>query len=278
MIENIEVIFEDKDIVVLSKPAGMVTNSATTVKDESLQSWFAKKYGQDFPEDWQDLVPADFSDEYGSPEEIYGQRQGMVHRLDKNTSGVMIFAKHPGSLVSLLAQFRLRKTQKEYLALVHGQFRIPEGNISAPLARARVDRKKFAVDANGRSAETRYEVVDVFSGFIDEAFSSFSEDERKTMKQAQRFYNQGFSLVRCWPKTGRTHQIRVHMAHENHPLVGDIIYLGKKRSKVDPLWCGRHFLHAELLEFDHPRTGERTKFSAELSADLKEAVSFLKKK
>jgi 23S rRNA pseudouridine1911/1915/1917 synthase len=278
MNKNITVIFEDKDIVVLSKPAGMVTNSAATVKEESLQSWFAKNYPQDFPEDWEEMIPSDFSDEYGTPEEIYEQRHGMVHRLDKNTSGVMIFARHPGSLVNLLSQFRLRKTQKEYLALVHGRFGVPEGNILAPLARARVDRKKFAVDINGRQAETKYEVADVFSGFIDDSFSSFSEDNKKLMKQAQRFYNQGFSLVRCWPKTGRTHQIRVHMAHENHPLVGDVIYLGKKRSKVDPLWCERHFLHAESLEFDHPRTGERTKFSAELPADLKKVVSLLEKK
>jgi 23S rRNA pseudouridine1911/1915/1917 synthase len=279
MNKEIKVVFEDQDIVLINKPAGVVTNRANSVKQPSLQDWFEKEYlGKNFPDDWQNCVPQDFSPEYGSPEEIFEQRQGMVHRLDKNTSGIVIFAKHPGSLVNLLAQFRLRETQKRYLALVHGNFRVPKGNISAPIARARVDRRKFAVDVNGRPAETHYEVTQEFKGFRDGFLDKYEEKDQKILKQAERFYNQGFSLVKCWPKTGRTHQIRVHMAHENHPLVGDVTYLGKKRSKVDPLWCSRHFLHAEELEFTHPRTDEKVSFYAELPAELKQVIDNLEEK
>lgn len=278
MEKEIKVIFEDKDIVLINKPAGVVTNKADSVKQPSLQDWFEKNYVGEFANDWQNCVPMDFSPEYGSPEEIFEQRKGMVHRLDKNTSGIVIFAKHPGSLVNLLAQFRKRETQKKYLALVHGNFRVPKGNIIAPIARARVDRRKFAVDVNGREAETHYEVVQEYKGFKDEFLDKYEEKDQKTLKQADRFYNQGFSLVECSPKTGRTHQIRVHMAHENHPLVGDVTYLGKKRAKVDPLWCSRHFLHAKELEFTHPRTDEKVSYSAELPKELKEVVANLEEK
>lgn len=278
MEQEIKIIFEDQDIVVVDKPAGVVANQAESVKQPSLQAWFNKKYQSIFPSDWQVCVPEDFSAEFGEPTEIFTQRQGLVHRLDKNTSGVMVFAKHPGSLVNLLAQFRQRKTSKQYLALVHGTFRVPKGTITAPLARARVDRRKFAVDVNGRNAETDYEVVKSFGGFTTDFYNQFSVEQQKTLRQAERFYNQGFALVRCWPKTGRTHQIRVHLAHENHPLVGDVTYLGKKRAKVDPLWCSRHFLHAETLEFFHPRTNDLVKFSAELPANLNQVVAFLQEK
>lgn len=279
MEQSINVIFEDQDIAVVAKPAGVVANQADSVKQSSLQEWFIKTYGnQELPEHWSNCLPEDFSDEYGSPTEIFAERQGLVHRLDKNTSGVMVFAKHPGSLINLLAQFRQRKTQKQYLALVHGTFKVPKGNISAPLSRARVDRRKFAVDVNGRAAETIYQLEKSFSGFKADFYDQFSAEEQKIFKQAQRFYNQGFALVRCWPKTGRTHQIRVHLAHENHPLVGDVTYLGRKRAKVDPLWCPRHFLHAETLEFFHPRTNELVSFSAPLPEDLTKVLSFLEER
>lgn len=159
--------------------------------------------------------------------------------------------------------------------MVHGAFRVPKGTISAPLARARVDRRKFAVDITGRPAETIYEVVNNFTGFTSEFLLSLDQQQQRIFKDAQRFYNQGFSLVRCWPKTGRTHQIRVHLAHEGHPLVGDTTYLGKKRAKVDPLWCSRHFLHAESLEFAHPRTNESLKFIAELPVELTQVLNLL---
>lgn len=276
MTEGIVVLFEDQDIVVIAKPGGMVTNRAHSISGPTLQDWFETlMHGAPFPDTWSTLLPEDFSDEYGAPEEIFAQRQGMVHRLDKDTSGVMVFAKHPGSLVNLLTQFRTRQVQKEYVALVHGTFRVAEGMINAPLGRSRTNRQKFAIDIEGRAAITQYFTEKVYKGLEWQRLEEkVGENARKIQKEA-RLYEAGFSLVRCVPKTGRTHQIRVHLAHEQHPIVGDEKYVGRRRAKVDPLWCPRQFLHAAVLEFVHPRTKEPMRFMAELPEDLKQAVHFL---
>jgi len=289
---SIKIIFEDKDILVISKPPGIV-NKATSVKGETIQDWMEEKLAKSEIEDsgvkngtesWQELVPEDFDGEYGSPEEIFKERIGMVHRLDKNTSGVMILAKNPGSLVNLLAQFRNRTVQKKYTCLTHGKFRVPEGIIIAPLGRSSHDRKKFAVTIDGRDAETHYRVVKEYPGFtpkqIKEILLNADESKVKKLdrslnKKMKHVYEQGFSLVECFPKTGRTHQIRVHMLHWQHPLVGDVNYVGRKRSKFDPLWCPRHFLHASEISFDHPRSGERVTLENELSEDLVEVIDLL---
>jgi len=273
---QIPILFEDDDIVVINKPGNIVTNAAASVKEPALQDWFQKYNKNAWPTNWASCLPDEFSDEYGTPEEIYAERKGMVHRLDKNTSGVMVFAKHPGSLINLLTQFRERKTHKEYLALVHGVFRVPHAIINAPLARARVDRRKFAVDIMGRPAETEYQVEKEFMGFVTEKVTELSPELQKELKQAMRLYNQGFALVRCWPRTGRTHQIRVHLAHEQHPLAGDVTYVGKKRAKFDSKWCERQFLHAVSLEFLHPRTNEQLRFEAPLPVDLQKTLDLLK--
>jgi 23S rRNA pseudouridine1911/1915/1917 synthase len=276
MTESIIVLFEDQDIVVIAKPGGMVTNRARSLSSPTLQDWFdSYVQGTSFPNDWQKLLPEDFSDEYGTPEEIFSERQGMVHRLDKDTSGVMVFAKHPGSLLNLLTQFRTRGVQKEYVALVHGKFRVEQGMISAPLARSRTNRQKFAIDIEGRAAVTQYSTEKTFEGFEWKELSEKAGEAAVTIKKEARLYNAGFSLVRCLPKTGRTHQIRVHLAHEQHPIVGDEKYVGRRRTKIDPLWCPRQFLHAAALEFTHPRTQERVRFVAELPEDLKQVIGFL---
>jgi 23S rRNA pseudouridine1911/1915/1917 synthase len=264
-----KIIFEDQDILIIDKPGGVVTNRAKSVTGETLQDWFDQwQKDQEFPSDWSKLLPEDFSDEYGSPAEIYDQRQGMVHRLDKDTSGVMVFAKHPGSLINLLRQFRTRQVKKEYLALVHGQFRVEQGTLTMPLGRSRTDRQKFTVNIDGRPAVTEYRVEQIYTNFNWPALESRLGERAAEFKQNQRFYDQGFSLVRCLPKTGRTHQIRVHLTHEQHPIVGDTKYIGRKRARLDPLWCPRQFLHAAALEFIHPRTNERQRFEAELPEDL----------
>lgn len=277
--DKIKIIHEDQDIVVIGKPSGVVTNRAGSVKDETIQDWFESNYLQDksFPTDWQDQVPVDFSDEYGSPEEIFSQRLGMIHRLDKDTSGILIFAKHPGSLVNLLKQFKERQVQKEYLALVHGKFRVEEGLINLPLGRSRKDRKKFSVTIDGRPATTIYKSEQKYSGLNWDIFEKMvGESGRKiTKSKFKKLYEAGFNLVRCFPKTGRTHQIRVHMAHEKHTLVGDKTYLGKKRAKVDPIWCGRHFLHAHSLKITHPRSSKEMRFEAKLNKDLQKVLELL---
>ncbi|OGJ38306.1 MAG: hypothetical protein A2383_03550 [Candidatus Pacebacteria bacterium RIFOXYB1_FULL_39_46] len=271
-----EILFEDEDLMVINKPGGVVVNRATSVVGETLQDWFIdRQKTQKILTGWSKQLPEDFSDEYGSPEEIYAQRQGMVHRLDKDTSGAMLFAKHPGSLINLLAQFRQKLVQKEYLALTHGKFRVEQGTLTSPLGRSHTDRQKFTVTITGRPAITQYQVEQVFTDFNWSKLEERLGERVAELKKNQRFYEQGFSLVRCLPKTGRTHQIRVHLAHEQHPLVGDTKYIGRKRAKLDPLWCPRHFLHAQVLEFNHPRTNARQRFEAKLAPELNLVLTFL---
>lgn len=281
------IIFEDSDIVLINKPPGLVVNNAGSVSGETVQNLFVEYLKKlDLVSDssdisfsgdkntWQKLVPSDFDLQYGTPEEIFTERQGLVHRLDKDTSGVMILAKNPGALVNLMHQFRLRETKKEYLCLVHGKFQIDVGSISAPLGRARVNRKKFAVVTDGRASKTFYKVIKHYPDLdwtkIEKLFGN--ENKLKTFKKACSTYQQGFSLVECYPKTGRTHQIRVHMAHIRHSLVGDVTYVGKKRAKLDPVWCPRQFLHASKIEFIHPRSSEKVVFEAVFPEDLEEVL------
>lgn len=274
-----QIIFEDDDIVVINKPAGVVVNEATSVKAPTIQAWFAehKINGKSIKKttDWQSLVPADFDDSYGSPIETFARRQGLVHRLDKDTSGAMILAKNPGALVHLLAQFKERTVQKTYQCLVHGQFGLHHDIVSAPLARSQRDRRKFAVVASGRPAETEYWVEAQYSGLDRVQVEKQLGQQKNAFWQTTDRSYQGFSLVTCKPKTGRTHQIRVHMAHLQHPLVGDTLYLGRKRAKLDTVWCQRQFLHAQSLELMHPRTNEKQVFQAELYTDLKDVLQML---
>lgn len=262
--QQIEVIFEDQDLVVINKPAGVIANQAETAPDFTIQSWFVQRFlqgyqPQDNQLDWQDLIPSDFSDQYGTPLEIFDRRQGLVHRLDKETSGVLLLAKNPGSLVNLLAQFKQRQIQKRYRCLVHGRFKVESASIKAPIARSSTNRHQFQVDISGRPATTHYKVVQTF----------------EKLDQHRSSYQQGFSLVLCFPKTGRTHQIRVHLAHLHHPLVGDELYCGQKRSNLDRIWCPRQFLHADWIKIRHPRSEEKVSFKAPLAKDLHEALSYL---
>lgn len=273
---KIKIIFEDQDLWLINKPPSLVVNRSETVKKPTLQDWLEEQLPplielEKQEPTWSELVPADFDEQYGTPLEIFKKRLGLVHRLDKDTSGVMVLAKNPGSLVNLLQQFKQRQTKKRYLCLAHGKFRVPRGNIRAPLGRANYNRQKMAVGPGGRKATTRYEVAKFYPAFKPTTI------EEKFNKQQQRRLSiyQGFSLVDCWPKTGRTHQVRVHLKHWRHPLVGDEKYAGKKRAKLDPVWCPRQFLHAAELSFIHPRRQREVKFVAELSQDLQAVLKLL---
>jgi 23S rRNA pseudouridine1911/1915/1917 synthase len=276
---NIPILYQDQDLAVVVKPSGLVVNNSDTIKEETLQDWWIEQLAKEtslVPGEWEKLVPADFVAEYGSPEQIFAERGGIVHRLDKETSGVMILAKNPGALVQLLAQFRNREVSKTYVCLVHGKFKITADTLSLPLGRSSINRTKFTVETEGRTAETRYEVQQFFPSLdVEKVVQNISSEERNLRKKLTKSY-QGFSLVYCWPKTGRTHQIRVHMAHIKHPIVSDETYLGKKRSTLDDLWCPRLFLHARQLSFTHPRTQEKMEFEAELPAELNTVLGFLK--
>ncbi len=287
------ILFADADVVVLDKPAGMVVNQADSNRSTSIQEWFTE-YLAGQPEvpvsEWRSQVPADFNAQYGTPTNIWAERRGLVHRLDKDTSGVLLLAKHPGALVNLLSQFRLRQVQKTYVCLIHGGLSIPQGIINAPIKRAQGDRKKFAVTIDGREAVTTYKVIERYQALRCLANHSsvvqpLAADQvqppplpaaaLKILRQNWVTYTQGFSLVECEPKTGRTHQIRVHLAHLQHPVVGDQVYVGKKRTNLDRLWCPRQFLHARHLTFTHPRTNQSLSVESPLPADLTSALQQL---
>ncbi|MBP6470970.1 MAG: RluA family pseudouridine synthase [Chloroflexi bacterium] len=227
----LEICYEDRDILVVNKPAGMVTHPSQTDELGTLVNAILYHYP--------DL------------EGIGGERRpGIVHRLDKHTSGLIVVARNDRALWFMQEQFKRRTIQKKYLALVEGQIQPPAALIDAPIGRDPNNRKKMAVippntSAMARSARTRYETV-------------------------TRFDN--FSLVACAPLTGRTHQIRVHLAYIGFPIVCDHIYGRRKKSFAD---LRRHFLHAAELTFKRPCDNTELTITAELPPELQTIIDSL---
>jgi len=224
---NPTIIFEDESILVLDKPSGWITNDAsTTTTQPVIQTWLREnlKY----------LLVGDRD-----------RRDGIVHRLDKETSGLLVVAKTITAFENLQSQFKERKVAKTYIALAHGEVIPKEGKIEASVGRLPWRRQRFGVLPGGREAVTNYKVL-----------KTLSKDNEK------------FSLVELYPKTGRTHQIRIHLKFIGHPIVGDNFYAGRKTSRDDRLWCPRLFLHAAKISFFHPETGKELTFESELPKDL----------
>jgi 23S rRNA pseudouridine1911/1915/1917 synthase len=279
----ITILHEDDDLLVLAKPAGVVVNEASSAVGETIQEW-AREYLASLPtvssKSWQQVVPQDFDEQYGTPEEIFVSRTGMVHRLDKETSGVLLWAKNPGAQVELLRQFRERVVEKTYECLVHGRVATESGEITAPIDRSSYNRQRFAVSVGGRPAITRYQVTAHyqldFDRFVTAARQAhlFAGRPAAQLKEQLIEYTE-YTYLKCQPKTGRTHQIRVHCQHLGHPLVGDELYQGRKRIKLDEIWCPRHFLHAASVTFNHPRTQEKVTFTAPLPDDLQQTLEWL---
>ncbi len=263
---EIPVIYEDEQIVVIDKPSGVVVNRAETVRGETLQDWWESRYGQmrsnDIIRDQmisnEQLPPSKYrgtSDVLTDEDRRYfAERMGMVHRLDKETSGVMVFAKTSEAFVEMLRQFRDREIKKEYLALTHGIWKVKKGEINMPIGRRHDDRKKMGIQEDGRESVTGYQVISEYPKF------AFPKELKVDIKGYQ-----GFSLVKFAPRTGRTHQIRVHARALAHPLVGDIQYAGRKRSREDRKWCNRLALQAQTLSILHPVTKERMNFESQQS-------------
>ena len=225
--ENIplDIVYEDDDVIVVNKPQGMVVHPAPGHPDHTLVNALL----------------------YHSPlSTINGTfRPGIVHRIDKDTSGLLMVAKNDLAHQSLAEQLRNKTNKREYLALVYGQIKEDEGTIDAPLGRNPQDRKKQAVVKSGRHAVTHFKVM-------------------------KRYDN--FTLVKCILETGRTHQIRVHMKYIGHPLVGDPLYGPRKVIGKDG-----QFLHAALLGFKHPRTGKELVFEAPLPENFQKMLDKLDK-
>lgn len=182
----------------------------------------------------------------GDEGKLMSSRSGLAHRLDRETSGCLLIGKNEAVLEDLLKQFKNREVEKEYLALVHGKLEIREGGLSLPIGRDIFDRQKRDVRVEGKKAETYWRV----EGYYD-----------------------GYSLVRLFPRTGRTHQIRVHMAHLGHPLFGDALYLNKKKRTVDREKLARHFLHASKITFANPVMGKRLTVESALPEELMRILS-----
>lgn len=252
---HISILYENAHFLVIDKPAGLVVNRAESVLESTIQDWMEAQswYGA-----WKQQTNATEEEQ-----KIYLDRSGIVHRLDKDTTGVMVLAKDPTTMFELMRQFRDRETEKTYKALVHGKFSVKNGTVKLPLSRGVSDRQRFVVSPEGRESETAYEVLAYYPGKPAEI----------TQKEMRSY--QGFSLVRLHPKTGRTHQIRVHMSFLAHPLVGDMKYVGRKRARLDGKWCQRQFLHAEKLCLQNPETKEPLCFESALPRDLERVLKGL---
>jgi 23S rRNA pseudouridine1911/1915/1917 synthase len=248
----LEIVYEDDDLAVVNKPAGMMVHVGAGATDDE------RNRGT--------LVNA-LLHRFGALSEIGGDlRPGIVHRLDKDTSGLIIVAKNDAAHRKLAQQFSRREIKKRYVALAHGWPAKDRGTINAPISRDMVRRTRMTTrGSGGRSAITHYEVREQIA-------SPFGK----------------FALLDVRIETGRTHQIRVHMASIGHPVVGDAIYGAPKELKRAPtrarplsatasqpaLTLQRNFLHAAAIEFKHPRTGELLQFNAPLPEEL---LRFLEK-
>lgn len=236
MLQNIIIIFEDKYLLALDKPSGWITNDASTTGNQPVvQNWVAKNLDTQISK----------NREY---------RNGIVHRLDKETSGVLLIAKTKDSFDALQKLFKERKIQKTYLALVHGVPELKEGTIDMPVGRLPWRRDRFGVLPDGRNAVTDYKVKSTFA----------DQEENK------------YSLVEAMPKTGRTHQIRIHLKYLGHPIVADEFYAGRKTAKRDRKVFPRMFLHAYKISFIHPFTHKKIFIQSELPKDLKSPLDSLK--
>jgi 23S rRNA pseudouridine1911/1915/1917 synthase len=245
----LDIIFEDEYLAVINKPAGMVVHPGAGNRTGTLANAIAWHFRLHKP------ASDHARDVRSSDAPASSDRVGIVHRLDKDTSGVIVVAKDEETHELLSNQFRDRVVTKQYVTLVHGHIVEPSGKVDRPIARDRWHRTKMVVSANGRKALTMWRV-------------------------RQRF--EKFTLLEVEIKTGRTHQIRVHLASINHPVVGDATYNEGRDNTVSDIdiknairILGRFFLHAEKLSFNHPKTGERLDFTVPLAPELEDFLNLL---
>ena len=225
----LDILYEDKDIIVINKARGMVVHPAAGVFSGTLVN----------------ALMHHCTDLSGINGEL---RPGIVHRLDKDTSGVMVAAKSDKAHLSLAQQIKDKTAHRIYQAIVYGNIKEEAGIIKGDIGRHPVDRKKMAIVQDGKSAVTHFKVLERFGEY---------------------------TLVECALETGRTQQIRVHMTHIGHPLVGDPKY-GTNGKRKDNFSIQGQALHSMSLELDHPVTGERMTFNTELPEDMQKILRYLR--
>lgn len=245
----LDIVFEDDTLAVINKPAGMVVHPGAGIPNGTLANAIAFHFGLGNSE-----VGLDEKEVPNSKPQI-PNRVGIVHRLDKDTSGLIVVAKDVDTHLALSEQFHDRTVYKRYLTLVHGEFEENTGTIDAPIAREKHNRTKMGVRAHGRNALSLWKVKERF---------------------------EKFTLLEVEIKTGRTHQIRVHLAHIHHPVVGDETYNnGRDKNVANPQIrkaiqdLNRFFLHAEKLSFTHPQTNEKMSFRSSLPTELTDFLELL---
>lgn len=276
-----KVLYEDSSLLVINKPSGMVVNRAESVVGETVQDW-VEEYLKVPKVSEVSKVSKAFGTFGTFPSlDIFHTRSGTVHRLDKETSGILLIAKTPEVFEELQRQFKARGVEKTYVALVHGRVSPEEGIITAPVGRLPWNRERFGVFPGGRASETRYKVLSVLSSQLSGTGLSVvgkPVDRRpidQNLKTENRKQITEYSLVEFSPKTGRTHQIRVHAKSIGHPVVSDTFYAGRKTSRIDRKWCPRLFLHASKISFAHPVGGKRMTIEAPLPEELQNALNRL---
>lgn len=233
------IIFEDEYLLVLEKPSGITVNkSDTTTGEWTLQDWVEKQ--------GKVSKVLDTSDTFSSFDTFF-ERTGIVHRLDKETSGILLVAKTKEAFVHLQKQFKERIVKKTYHALVHGTMEPRAGEIKAPLGRLPWNRKRFGVLPGGRESTTRYQVL-----------TNYLSPQSKEQ----------LSFIELQPETGRTHQIRVHVKYMGHPIFSDQLYGGRKTARDDRKVLSRLFLHASEISFTHPVSGKQVSFTSSLPVVL----------
>jgi 23S rRNA pseudouridine1911/1915/1917 synthase len=221
--ETIEILYEDKNIVAINKPAGLVVHADGRTQEPTLVDWILEKY-PDIKEVGEPLV---INKEKANQQVVY--RPGIVHRLDRDTSGVLVIAKTQESFEYLKSQFQFRETEKIYNAFVYGEMKEDDGVIDRPIARSKKDFRLWSAQRGAR-------------GEAREAVTHYKVLKRTDVGNI----NKGFTYIEVSPKTGRTHQIRVHMKAINHPVVADVLYAPKQKPA---LGFKRLALHARSITF-----------------------------
>ena len=259
---HIPVIFEDEYLLAINKPPFVVVNRAESVKGETVQDWVEERNRGHVPSPRaqaegtgdKDAMRESRIDSENQEENTteFMSRAGIVHRIDKETSGILLIAKNADVFEDLQRQFKERLIKKVYLAIVHGRVTPSVGEVSVPVGRLPWNRERFGIVPGGKPAVTKFICL-------------------KSIVDAR--IGDTVSVLEVYPETGRTHQIRVHMKYINHPIVGDYLYAGRKVAKKDRRSISRVLLHAWKLTCTHPVTGKNLHIEAPIPDDMIESIN-----